>query len=89
MIPMSCMLFLGYLSQFSQILLDELDKLPGDARTSIGFLCYDSALYYFNLAEGLSQPQMLCVPDLEGRSFRELNFPLFQFLYFYILLWML
>jgi protein transport protein SEC24 len=55
----------GYLTHFSQILLDELDKLPGDARTSIGFLCYDSALYYFNLAEGLSQPQMLCVPDLE------------------------
>ncbi|CAG5122017.1 unnamed protein product [Candidula unifasciata] len=55
----------GYLSQFSQILLDELDKLPGDARTSIGFLCYDSSLYFFNLAENLSQPQMLCVPDLE------------------------
>ncbi|XP_059177273.1 protein transport protein Sec24A-like isoform X2 [Physella acuta] len=55
----------GYLSQFCQILIDELDKLPGDARTTIGFLCYDKALYYFNLAEGLSQPQMLCVPDLE------------------------
>ncbi|RUS79855.1 hypothetical protein EGW08_012381 [Elysia chlorotica] len=55
----------GYLSQFCQILLDELDKLPGDARTTIGFLCYDRSLYYFNLAEGLSQPQMLVVPDLE------------------------
>ncbi|XP_012934788.1 protein transport protein Sec24A [Aplysia californica] len=55
----------GYLSQFCQILLDELDKLPGDARTTVGFVCYDRALYYFNLAEGLSQPQMLCVPDLE------------------------
>ncbi|GFR98794.1 SEC24 family, member A [Elysia marginata] len=55
----------GYLSQFCQILLDELDKLPGDARTTIGFLCYDKSLYYFNLAEGLSQPQMLVVPDLE------------------------
>lgn len=55
----------GYLSQFCQIMLDELDKLPGDARTTIGFLCYDKSLYYFNLAEGLSQPQMLVVPDLE------------------------
>ncbi|KAH9490236.1 Protein transport protein Sec24A [Bulinus truncatus] len=59
----------GYLAQFCQVLLDELDKLPGDARTTIGFLCFDKALYYFNLAEGLSQPQMLCVPDLEGNGF--------------------
>ncbi|XP_013073220.2 protein transport protein Sec24A-like isoform X1 [Biomphalaria glabrata] len=55
----------GYLAQFCQVLLDELDKLPGDARTTIGFLCFDKALYYFNLSEGLSQPQMMCVPDLE------------------------
>ncbi|CAL1535614.1 unnamed protein product [Lymnaea stagnalis] len=55
----------GYLTQFCQILIEEIDKLPGDNRKTIGFLCYDKALYYFNLAAGLSQAQMLCVPDLE------------------------
>lgn len=55
----------GYLRLFTQILAEELERLPGDARTQIGFLCYDSSLYFFNLAEGLSQPQMMVVPDLE------------------------
>ncbi|ESO87063.1 hypothetical protein LOTGIDRAFT_210457 [Lottia gigantea] len=55
----------GYLNLFCQTLLDELDKIPGDSRTQIGFLCYDRSLYFFNLSEGLSQPQMLIVPDLD------------------------
>lgn len=56
----------GYLRLFTQTLTEELDRLPGDARTQIGFLCFDSSLYFFNLSEGLSQPQMMVVPDLEG-----------------------
>ncbi|XP_076459524.1 protein transport protein Sec24A-like isoform X2 [Babylonia areolata] len=55
----------GYLRLFTQTLMDELDRLPGDGRTQVGFLCFDRALYFFNLSEGLSQPQMLVVPDLE------------------------
>lgn len=55
----------GYLRLFTQVLAEELERLPGDARTQIGFLCYDRSLYFFNLAEGLSQPQMLVCPDLE------------------------
>ncbi|XP_041363025.1 protein transport protein Sec24A-like isoform X2 [Gigantopelta aegis] len=55
----------GYLSLFCQTLLDELDKLPGDSRTQIGFVGYDRFLYFFSLAEGLAQPQMMIVPDLE------------------------
>ncbi|KAJ8318325.1 hypothetical protein KUTeg_003416 [Tegillarca granosa] len=47
------------------ILLEELDKVPGDSRTLIGFLAFDRALHFFNLAEGLSQPQMLIVSDLD------------------------
>ncbi|XP_050390937.1 protein transport protein Sec24A isoform X2 [Patella vulgata] len=55
----------GYLNLFCQTLLEEIDKIPGDSRTQIGFLAYDRSLYFFNLAEGLSQPQMLIVPDLD------------------------
>jgi len=55
----------GYLPIFCQTLLDELDRIPGDSRTSIGFLTYDTALHFYNLSEGLSQPQMMVVSDLE------------------------
>ena len=34
----------------------------------MGFLCFDCSLYFFNLSEGLSQPQMMVVPDLEGEE---------------------
>lgn len=55
----------GYLNTFCQTLLDELDKIPSDSRTQIGFLCYDCALYFFNLEENLSQPQMMIVSDVD------------------------
>lgn len=56
----------GYLSVFCQTLLDELDRVPGDARTQIGFITVDSSVHFYNLAEGLSQPQMYMVSDVEG-----------------------
>ncbi|XP_019639512.1 PREDICTED: protein transport protein Sec24A-like [Branchiostoma belcheri] len=55
----------GYLHSFCRVLLDELERLPGDARTSIGLLTFDKVLHFYNLAEGLSQPQMLIVSDTE------------------------
>ncbi|XP_060080427.1 protein transport protein Sec24A-like isoform X2 [Ylistrum balloti] len=55
----------GYLRIFCQTLLDELDKIPKDSRTQVGFLVYDASLHFFNLAAGQSQPQMLIVSDLE------------------------
>ena len=56
----------GYLKIFCQTLIDELDRVPGDSRTQIGFITYDSSLHFYNLAEGLSQPQMLVVSDIDG-----------------------
>eukprot|EP00079_Xenopus_tropicalis_P037900 XP_017951671.1 PREDICTED: protein transport protein Sec24B isoform X2 [Xenopus tropicalis] len=55
----------GYLKVFSQSLLDNLDKLRGDSRTKIGFITFDSTVHFYNLQEGLSQPQMLIVTDIE------------------------
>uniref|UniRef100_UPI00398E4559 protein transport protein Sec24B-like isoform X2 n=1 Tax=Pristiophorus japonicus TaxID=55135 RepID=UPI00398E4559 len=55
----------GYLNICCQSLLENFDKLPGDSRTRIGFISFDSTVHFFNLQEGLSQPQMLIVSDIE------------------------
>ena len=52
---------------FCETLLDVLDRLPGDGRTQIGFIAYDSAVHFFNLDANLSQPQMLTVSDIDGK----------------------
>ncbi|XP_051276667.1 protein transport protein Sec24B isoform X4 [Dicentrarchus labrax] len=55
----------GYLKYFCELLLDNLDKLPGDTRTRVGFLTFDNTIHFYNLQEGLSQPQMLVVSDID------------------------
>ncbi|XP_073343492.1 protein transport protein Sec24B isoform X2 [Pagrus major] len=55
----------GYLKYFCESLLDNLDKLPGDTRTRVGFLTFDNTIHFYNLQEGLSQPQMLVVSDID------------------------
>uniref|UniRef100_A0A146V1D4 SEC24 family, member A n=1 Tax=Fundulus heteroclitus TaxID=8078 RepID=A0A146V1D4_FUNHE len=55
----------GYLSVFCQSLLDNINALPGDSRTKVGFITFDSTIHFYNLQEGLSQPQMLIVSDIE------------------------
>ncbi|XP_038554677.1 protein transport protein Sec24B isoform X3 [Micropterus salmoides] len=55
----------GYLKYFCELLLENLDKLPGDTRTRVGFLTFDSTIHFYNLQEGLSQPQMLVVSDID------------------------
>ncbi|XP_006888122.1 PREDICTED: protein transport protein Sec24A [Elephantulus edwardii] len=55
----------GYLNSVCQSLLDNLDSLPGNTRTKIGFITFDSTIHFYSLQEGLSQPQMLVVSDIE------------------------
>ncbi|XP_032390062.1 protein transport protein Sec24A isoform X2 [Etheostoma spectabile] len=55
----------GYLHVFCQSLLDNINALPGDSRTKVGFITFDSTIHFYNLQEGLSQPQMLIVSDIE------------------------
>ena len=43
-------------------------RLPGDTRTKVGFITFDSTIHFYNLQEGLSQPQMLIVSDIEGEG---------------------
>jgi hypothetical protein len=35
-----------------------LDQLPGDERTQVGFLTYDSSLHFYNLKASLAAPQV-------------------------------
>lgn len=55
----------GYLKLFGDVLLDELDKIPGDSRTQIGFITYDSSVHFYNLAENFSQPSQMVVTDID------------------------
>ncbi|XP_033124522.1 protein transport protein Sec24A-like [Anneissia japonica] len=55
----------GILSIFCQVLLDELERLPGDGRTKIGFISYDSTLHFYNMQEGATRPQMMVVSDID------------------------
>lgn len=55
----------GYLNVYCQSLLDNLNALPGDSRTKVGFITFDSTIHFYNLQEGISQPQMLVVSDIE------------------------
>lgn len=50
---------------FCDVLLDELEKVPGDSRTQIGVITYDSSVHFYNLAENLNQPHQLIVTDIE------------------------
>lgn len=55
----------GYLRVFCQSLLDNINALPGDSRTKVGFITFDTTIHFYNLQEGLSQPQMLIVSDID------------------------
>jgi len=46
-----------------------LDQLPGESRTQVGFLTFDSSLHFYNISAKLSAPQMMVVADLEGEPF--------------------
>ncbi|XP_042901312.1 protein transport protein Sec24A isoform X2 [Parasteatoda tepidariorum] len=55
----------GYLQTFCKVLLENLDELPGDSRTKVGFITFDGSIHFYNLGEGLNQPHMLVVSDVE------------------------
>ncbi|XP_033643820.1 protein transport protein Sec24A-like [Asterias rubens] len=55
----------GYLTIACQNLMDCLDKMPGDARTLIGFITFDSTLHFYSLQEGMTRPQMMVVSDID------------------------
>ena len=57
----------GYLQSFCEVLSEEIDKIPGDSRTMIGFITYNSSVHFYNLSEDLSTPQIHIVSDVDGK----------------------
>lgn len=55
----------GYLHTVCKTLIEHLDNLPGDARTQVGFIAYNSAIHFYNIAEGYNQPHEVTVLDVD------------------------
>lgn len=55
----------GMVATVCATIKNNLDRLPGDGRTKVGFLTFDRALHFYNLKVGSGQPQMLVEPELE------------------------
>ncbi|XP_045520158.1 protein transport protein Sec24A isoform X1 [Pieris brassicae] len=55
----------GYLDLVCGIIKEHLEQLPGDARTQIGFICYDAHIHYYVISDGLTRPQELTVLDID------------------------
>lgn len=49
----------GYLKVATDVLLDCLDQLPGDRRTTIGFVTFDSAVHFYSLDSGSGLPRQM------------------------------
>nr|XP_026485759.1 protein transport protein Sec24A [Vanessa tameamea]XP_026485760.1 protein transport protein Sec24A [Vanessa tameamea] len=55
----------GYLQVVCETLKTNLEQLPGDARTQIGFICYDAHVHYYLMSEGLTRPKEMTVLDID------------------------
>lgn len=55
----------GYLHTFCNVLTTNLTTLPGDARTQVGFIAFNSALHFYSLADGFNQPHEMTVLDVD------------------------
>lgn len=59
----------GYLENACSLLSKHLDDMPGDARTQVGFIAYNSELHFYGISEGYNQPHEMTVTDIEGNYF--------------------
>lgn len=55
----------GYLHTICEVLTSQLQNLPGDSRTQVGFIAYNSTLHFYSLGEGLSQPHEMTVLEID------------------------
>lgn len=53
----------GMLTTVCETIAACLDRLPGDDRTQVAFITFDSTLHFYALRPGASQAQMLVVPE--------------------------
>jgi protein transport protein SEC24 len=55
----------GMLASAARAIKKSLDDLPGGDRTMVGFITFDTAVHYYALKPGTSNPQMMVVGDLK------------------------
>jgi len=55
----------GMLASAANAIKKSLDDLPGGERTMVGFITFDTAVHYYALKPGTSNPQMMVVGDLK------------------------
>lgn len=55
----------GYLEVVCDILSKRLESMPGDARTKVGFIAFNSEVHFYNIAEGYSQPHEITLVDID------------------------
>ncbi|XP_067632587.1 protein transport protein Sec24A isoform X2 [Eurosta solidaginis] len=55
----------GYLENVCTTLSKHLDDMPGDARTQVGFIAYNSHVHFYSIAEGYNQPHELTLLDID------------------------
>ena len=55
----------GMLQSVCTVILENLEKIPGDSRTLFGLMTFDNTLHFYNLQSHLSQFQMIVLSDLD------------------------
>ncbi|XP_055611461.1 protein transport protein Sec24A [Uranotaenia lowii] len=55
----------GYLTTVCNTLIEQLDSLPGDARTQVGFVAFNSAIHFYNIADSYNQPHEVTILDVD------------------------
>jgi len=55
----------GYLAHCCETLKENLDNLPGDCRTKVAFITFNSSIHFYSLKSSQHQPQMHKVSDLD------------------------
>jgi len=56
----------GALGYIADSIRDHIDELPGDQRTRVMIVTYDSAIHFYKCQPGTKNPQILTVPDIEN-----------------------
>lgn len=56
----------GYLEVACKTIQEQLENLPGDARAQVGFIAFNSAVHFYNIADGFNQPHEITVLEVDG-----------------------
>uniref|UniRef100_A0A1A9WHU5 Protein transport protein Sec24A n=1 Tax=Glossina brevipalpis TaxID=37001 RepID=A0A1A9WHU5_9MUSC len=54
----------GYMESICAMLSTHLDDMPGDARTQVGFVAYNSHVHFYSMSDGYSQPHEMTLLDI-------------------------